>query len=58
MPLSLTAARNIHLAAQGLLQLDATNKWPGETQREWGTTITMTPEVTAKMDAVLATLGL
>ena len=38
--------------------LDATNKWPGETQREWGTTITMTPEVTAKMDAVLATLGL
>ena len=38
--------------------LDATNKWPGETQREWGTTIAMTPQVTARMDALWQTLGL
>lgn len=29
----------------GKMGLDATNKWPGETPREWGRTITMTPEV-------------
>ncbi|WP_397534839.1 UbiD family decarboxylase [Roseateles sp.] len=29
----------------GKMGLDATNKWPGETTREWGRTITMTPEV-------------
>jgi len=38
--------------------LDATNKWPGETQREWGRTITMDPAVTARMDALYETLGL
>ena len=25
--------------------LDATNKWPGETAREWGTPIVMSAEV-------------
>ena len=34
--------------------LDATNKWPGETQREWGRTITMDPVVQARMDALAA----
>ena len=29
---------------------DATNKWPGETTREWGRTIVMTPEVIKKVD--------
>ncbi|MBA4341860.1 MAG: 3-octaprenyl-4-hydroxybenzoate decarboxylase [Methylibium sp.] len=29
----------------GKMGLDATNKWPGETSREWGRTITMTPEI-------------
>jgi len=29
---------------------DATNKWPGETNREWGRTITMSPEVIKKVD--------
>jgi 4-hydroxy-3-polyprenylbenzoate decarboxylase len=29
---------------------DATNKWPGETNREWGRTITMSKEVTDKID--------
>ncbi len=31
--------------------LDATNKWPGETQREWGRPIVKDPEVTARIDA-------
>ena len=38
--------------------MDATNKWPGETQREWGRTITMDAEVTARMDALYESLGL
>jgi 4-hydroxy-3-polyprenylbenzoate decarboxylase len=38
--------------------LDATNKWPGETQREWGRTITMDADVQARMDGIFATLGL
>ena len=38
--------------------MDATNKWPGETNREWGRTMAMTPEVTARMEAVWQTLGL
>jgi 4-hydroxy-3-polyprenylbenzoate decarboxylase len=35
---------------------DATNKWPGETNREWGRTIQMSPEVIKKVDAMWATL--
>jgi 4-hydroxy-3-polyprenylbenzoate decarboxylase len=38
--------------------LDATNKWPGETQREWGRVMRMTPAVSQRMDALAATLGL
>jgi 4-hydroxy-3-polyprenylbenzoate decarboxylase len=38
--------------------IDATNKWPGETQREWGQPLTMSPEVTAKVDEIWQTLGL
>lgn len=37
---------------------DATNKWPGETAREWGTPITMTTDVRAKVDGLWASLGL
>ena len=40
----------------GKMGLDATNKWPGETQREWGRTITMEPDVQARMDALYARL--
>jgi 4-hydroxy-3-polyprenylbenzoate decarboxylase len=29
---------------------DATNKWPGETNREWGRTIVMSPEVVKRVD--------
>jgi 4-hydroxy-3-polyprenylbenzoate decarboxylase len=38
--------------------LDATNKWPGETSREWGRAIAMDAAVRARMDAVFASLGL
>ncbi len=38
--------------------IDATNKWPGETSREWGTTIAMTPEVKLRVDAIWQELGL
>jgi len=41
----------------GKLGFDATHKWPGETRREWGRPITMTPEVEARVadlfDAVM-----
>ena len=30
--------------------MDATNKWPGETNRKWGRTMQMTPEVTARVE--------
>ncbi|MDT8998716.1 UbiD family decarboxylase [Paucibacter sp. APW11] len=40
----------------GKMGMDATNKWPGETTREWGRTITMPAEVTAKAEALLANL--
>jgi 4-hydroxy-3-polyprenylbenzoate decarboxylase len=36
----------------GKMGLDATNKWPGETQREWGRTIAMDAAVEAKVTAV------
>jgi 4-hydroxy-3-polyprenylbenzoate decarboxylase len=35
---------------------DATNKWPGETNREWGRTIVMSPEVVKKVDEMWDTL--
>jgi 4-hydroxy-3-polyprenylbenzoate decarboxylase len=38
--------------------LDATNKWPGETQREWGRPMAMDADVTRRMDALLQSLGL
>ncbi|MGI9279490.1 MAG: 4-hydroxy-3-polyprenylbenzoate decarboxylase [Endozoicomonas sp.] len=37
---------------------DATNKWPGETDREWGQTITMTEEVKDRVDALWDELGI
>ena len=38
--------------------LDATNKWPGETQREWGRAMTMDPTVRQRMDLLGQQLGL
>ena len=37
---------------------DATNKWPGETRREWGRPIRMTEDVTQRVDAMWETLGI
>ena len=42
----------------GKMGLDATNKWPGETQREWGRTMAMDAAVKARMDALADDLGL
>src|SRR5882724_11110180 len=38
--------------------LDATDKWPGETNREWGRQIRMDQAVVDKVDAMLSELGL
>ena len=38
--------------------LDATNKWPGETQREWGRPIVMDADVQARAQALCDALGL
>ncbi|KRC04537.1 3-octaprenyl-4-hydroxybenzoate carboxy-lyase [Hydrogenophaga sp. Root209] len=36
--------------------LDATHKWPGETQREWGRVMSMDPAVTLRMEPLFAAL--
>jgi len=36
----------------GKLGIDATNKWPGETTREWGRPIAMDADVKTRMDAL------
>lgn len=38
--------------------LDATNKWPGETDREWGTPIVMDEQVKQRVDALWDELGI
>ena len=38
--------------------MDATNKWPGETDREWGRAIVKDEEVVKKVDAMWDKLGL
>lgn len=42
----------------GKMGMDATNKWPGETQREWGQPIVMDPAVKQRVDAIWSRLGL
>jgi len=42
----------------GKMGLDATNKWPGETNREWGTPITMDADVKKRVDDMWGQLGL
>ena len=37
---------------------DATNKWPGETRRTWGTAIDMDAEVKRRVDAMWSDLGI
>lgn len=38
--------------------MDATNKWPGETTREWGEPIVMDPAVKQRIDDIWPTLGI
>ncbi|HEY5623566.1 MAG TPA: UbiD family decarboxylase [Gammaproteobacteria bacterium] len=38
--------------------IDATSKWPGETEREWGQRITMRDDVRTRVDAIWSELGL
>ena len=40
----------------GKMGLDATHKWPGETQREWGRTIRMDAAVTQRVEAIAQAL--
>ena len=42
----------------GKMGLDATNKWPGETQREWGTPIHMDADIKQRVDALWDDLDL
>ncbi len=42
----------------GKMGLDATNKWPGETSREWGTPIVMDKAVKARVNEIWKELGL
>ena len=37
---------------------DATNKWPGETQREWGEPIVMQQETKDRIDQLWDSLGI
>lgn len=38
--------------------MDATNKWPGETDREWGEPIVMSDEVKSRVDEIWDDLGI
>ena len=42
----------------GKIGFDATNKWPGETSREWGRPIEMDAAVKARVDAIWDGLGI
>jgi len=42
----------------GKIGFDATNKWPGETTREWGRPISMDPAVKQRIDAIWDELGI
>ncbi|TDI83159.1 MAG: 4-hydroxy-3-polyprenylbenzoate decarboxylase [Betaproteobacteria bacterium] len=42
----------------GKMGLDATNKWPGETTRTWGTPIIMDPVVQTRVDEIWKDLGI
>lgn len=42
----------------GKMGLDATNKWPGETTRTWGTPIVMDPTVQVRINELWKELGL
>ena len=47
-----------HSGLGSKMGLDATNKWPGETNREWGNPIKMSPEVKLRVDQLWEELGI
>jgi 4-hydroxy-3-polyprenylbenzoate decarboxylase len=42
----------------GKLGIDATNKMPPETDRDWGRVLAMSPDVISRVDALLGSLGI
>jgi 4-hydroxy-3-polyprenylbenzoate decarboxylase len=38
--------------------MDATHKWEGESEREWGTAIAMSPDIKTRVDAMWDSLGI
>ena len=42
----------------GKMGLDATNKWPGETNREWGRSIQPDPNLNKRVCEIMTRLGL
>jgi 4-hydroxy-3-polyprenylbenzoate decarboxylase len=38
--------------------MDATNKWPGETDREWGEPIVMDPKIKERVDELWDSLDI
>ncbi len=42
----------------GKIGFDATNKWPGETDREWGRPIRMSEEIVSRVDTIWDELGI
>jgi len=46
------------IVLEGYIYPDATNNWPGETSREWGRPLTMSADVTARVEQLWQTLGL
>ena len=46
------------LVAERKLGIDATNKLPPETEREWGRPMAMDPQVVARIDELWPALGL
>jgi 4-hydroxy-3-polyprenylbenzoate decarboxylase len=38
--------------------LDATTKWPGETERDWGRPIRMSDDVKKRVDKIWTDLGI
>jgi len=42
----------------GKMGLDATNKWPGETTREWGRSIQPDPKLDERVRELMSRLGL
>jgi len=60
-PSSCHTVRNravVHSGQGSKIGLDTTNKWPGETQREWGTPIVMDEAVKQRVDEMWEELGL